>query len=93
MLQKDVRLLIYYNITFLTFNILVNNVKLVRPEKAKAVEDMIIRNGMAGAVREKVTEDMLISYLENFQDKPTTTITFKRKLDEDDDLDDDLEGL
>ena len=70
-----------------------NNVKLVRPEKAKAVEDMIIRNGMAGAVREKVTEDMLISYLENFQDKPATTITFKRKLDEDDDLDDDLEGL
>ena len=70
-----------------------NNVKLVRPEKAKAVEDMIIRNGMAGAVREKVNEDMLISYLENFQDKPTTTITFKRKLDDDDDLDDDLEGL
>ena len=70
-----------------------NNVKLVRPEKAKAVEDMIIRNGMAGVVREKVTENMLISYLENFQDKPATTITFKRKLDDDDDLDDDLEGL
>ena len=71
-----------------------NNVKLVRPEKAKAVEDMIIRNGMAGAVRDKVTEDVLISYLENFQDKPTTTITFKRKLDDDeDDLDADLEGL
>ena len=55
---------------------------------------MIIRNGMAGAVRDKVTEDALISYLENFQDKPTTTITFKRKLDDDeDDLDADLEGL
>ena len=53
---------------------------------------MIIRNGMAGAIRDKVTEDVLISYLENFQDK-TTTITFKRKIDEDDDLDDDLEGL
>ncbi len=52
---------------------------------------MIIRNGMAGAVREKVTEDMLISYLENFQDK-TTTITFKRKVD-DDDLDIDLDDL
>ena len=72
---------------------IVNNVKLVRPEKAKAVEDMIIRNGMAGAVREKVTEDMLISYLENFRDQPETTITFKRKIDEDDDLDADLEGL
>ena len=61
--------------------LIVNNVKLVRPEKAKAVEDMIIRNGMAGAIRDKVTEDVLISYLENFQDK-TTTITFKRKIDE-----------
>ena len=72
---------------------IVNNVKLVRPEKAKAVEDMIIRNGMAGTVREKVTEDMLISYLENFRDQPETTITFKRKIDDDDDLDADLEGL
>ena len=52
---------------------------------------MIIRNGMAGAIREKVTEDMLISYLENFQDT-TTTITFKRKVD-DDDLDIDLDDL
>jgi len=54
---------------------------------------MIIRNGMAGAIKDKVSEDMLISYLENFQDKPTTTITFKRKIDDDDDLDADLEGF
>ena len=43
---------------------------------------MIIRNGTAGAIRDKVTEDMLISYLENFQDQQTTTITFKRKIDD-----------
>ena len=54
---------------------------------------MIIRNGQAGAIREKVSEDLLISYLENFQEKPTTTITFKRKIDDEDDLDADLEGL
>ena len=54
---------------------------------------MIIRNGMAGAIRDKVNEDMLISYLENFQDQPTTTITFKRKIDDDDDLDADLDDL
>ena len=54
---------------------------------------MIIRNGTAGVLREKVGEDTLISYLENFQDKPTTTITFKRKIDDEDDLDADLEGL
>ena len=54
---------------------------------------MIIRNGRAGVIKDKVSEDMLISYLENFQDKPTTTITFKRKIDDDDDLDADLEGF
>ena len=54
---------------------------------------MIIRNGMAGVIRDKVTEDVLISYLESFQDKETTTITFKRKLDDDDDIDADLEGF
>ena len=86
---KDVKI---NDIIIIIFNNLVNNVKLVRPEKAKAVEDMIIRNGMAGVIREKVNEDMLIQYLENFQDKPTTTITFKRKVD-DDDLDIDLDDL
>ena len=75
------------------FLIIVNNVKLVRPEKAKAIEDMIIRNGTAGAIKDKVTEDMLISYLENFQDQQTTTITFKRKIDDEDDIDADIEGL
>lgn len=69
-----------------------NNVKLVRPEKAKAIEDMIIRNGSTGAFKDKVTEDMLISFLENFQDKPATTITFKRKVNDDAD-DVDLDGL
>ena len=52
---------------------------------------MIIRNGTSGAIQDKITEDQLISYLENFQDK-TTTITFKRKVD-DDDLDIDLDDL
>ena len=54
---------------------------------------MIIRNGTAGAIRDKVTEDMLISYLENFHDQQTTTITFKRKVDDEDDIDADIEGL
>ena len=54
---------------------------------------MIIRNGTAGALRDKVTEDMLITYLENCQDQQTTTITFKRKIDDEDDIDADIEGL
>ena len=54
---------------------------------------MIIRNGTAGAIKDKVTEDMLISYLENFQDQQTTTITFKRKIDDEDYIYADIEGL
>ena len=54
---------------------------------------MIIRNGTAGALKDKVSEEMLISYLENFQEQQTTTITFKRKIDDEDNIDDDLEGL
>ena len=81
--------LLYINLTFS----IVNNVKLVRPEKAKAVEDMIIRNGSTGAFKDKVSEEMLISFLESFQDKPQTTITFKRKIGDEEDDDDDLEGL
>ena len=67
--------------------------KLVRPEKAKAIEDMIIRNGTAGAIKDKISEDTLITYLENFKDEQQTTITFKRKIDDEDDIDADLEGL
>ena len=67
MQQKDV-IKIIYNIIFFFFKYLVNNVKLVRPEKAKAIEDMIIRNGTAGAIQDKITEDQLISYLENFKE-------------------------
>ena len=48
---------------------------------------------MAGAIQDKVSEETLISYLENFQDQQTTTITFKRKIDDEDDIDADLEGL
>ena len=48
---------------------------------------------MAGAIQDKVSEDTLISYLENFQDQQTTPITFKRKIDDEDDIDADLEGL
>ena len=54
---------------------------------------MIIRNGTSGAIQDKITEDQLISYLESFKDQQTTTITFKRKIDDEDDIDADLEGL
>ncbi|MCQ2816529.1 MAG: hypothetical protein MJ252_04595 [archaeon] len=44
-----------------------------------------------GAYKEKITEDQLIGYLEQLNDAPTTSITFKRKVESDDE--DDLAGL
>jgi hypothetical protein len=38
-----------------------------------------------GVYKEKITEDQLIGYLEQFNDKPTTSISFKRKIDDDED--------
>lgn len=46
-----------------------------------------------GAYKEKITEDQLIGYLEQFSEAPTTTIKFKRKNFDSDNDDDDLEGL
>ena len=53
---------------------------------------MIIQNGAMGAYKEKITEDQVIGYLEQFNTQPKTTIHFKRKIDDEDD-DDDLAGL
>ena len=69
-----------------------SNLSLVKPEKARQVEDMIIRNMQMGAYKEKISEGQLIGLLEEFNDQQETKIKFKRKIDEDED-DDDLAGL
>ena len=83
--EKDVKN--NYNKIFI-----VNRLSLVKPEKAQQIEDMIIQNGTMGAYKEKITEDQLIGYLEQFNTQPKTTIHFKRKIDDEED-DDDLAGL
>jgi len=61
-------------------------VSMVKPEKAKAVEDMILRAGQSGQLAAKVDEKQLISFLEKLSEKKTETkITIqRRKYDEDD---------
>ena len=39
-------------------------IALVKPEKARAIEDMIIGAARRGALKEKVSEDSLIGLLE-----------------------------
>jgi DNA-binding TFAR19-related protein (PDSD5 family) len=66
----------------------VHRVSLVKPEKAKQVEDSILQRAQRGMVREKVSEQVVIQMLqagsENDQGK-ASSVTFRRRdLDDDD---------
>ena len=80
----------------------IQRLKLVRGEKARAVEDSLIRAATTGALKQKVTEEQLVQMLEQFagtDDKGDGAkkkgITIQRRKsafddDDDDDNDDDL---
>ncbi|KAK9707775.1 hypothetical protein K7432_009985 [Basidiobolus ranarum] len=68
-------------------------ISIVKAEKARAVEDLLIRMAQTGQLRGKVTESHLIELLEqiNSQQKPETKIVFnRRKFDDDSDDEFDL---
>ncbi|GAB2299109.1 hypothetical protein Dimus_033181 [Dionaea muscipula] len=56
-------------------------IALVKPEKARGVEDVIIRSAQMGHIVEKVTEERLISLLEqiNNQTAKQTKVTIQRR--------------
>lgn len=71
----------------------VSRVALVKPEKARAVGDMIIQNAMSGRLAQRIDEGELIRILEQVSaqfDKPVT-VKFVRRRDLDSD-DDDSDG-
>ena len=47
----------------------VSRIKLVKPEKARQVEDMVIRAAQTGQLGQKIDEDKLISLLEQIGEK------------------------
>ncbi|XVF40200.1 hypothetical protein PTKIN_Ptkin01aG0092400 [Pterospermum kingtungense] len=64
-------------------------IALVKPEKAKGVEDVLLRAAQMGQIAEKVSEERLISLLEqiNTQTTKQTKVTIQRRrrvLDDDD---------
>uniref|UniRef100_A0A2P2K357 DNA-binding protein DDB_G0278111 isoform X2 n=1 Tax=Rhizophora mucronata TaxID=61149 RepID=A0A2P2K357_RHIMU len=64
-------------------------IALVKPEKARRVEDVILRAAQVGQIVEKVSEERLISLLEqiNTQTTKQTKVTIQRRrsvLDDDD---------
>ncbi|CAI5507376.1 unnamed protein product [Closterium sp. NIES-64] len=56
-------------------------IALVKPEKARAVEDLIIRGAQTGQLAERVTESRLITLLEqiNEQTQQRTKVTIQRR--------------
>ncbi|KAN0031454.1 hypothetical protein ACTFIV_005318 [Dictyostelium citrinum] len=63
-----------------------SRIAIVKPEKSRQVEDLIIRAAQTGQLTEKVDENKLISLLEQLNEKTKkTTITMKRRTIEDDD--------
>ncbi|KMZ57238.1 putative Programmed cell death protein, putative (Dna-binding apoptosis-relatedprotein, putative) [Zostera marina] len=56
-------------------------IALVKPEKAKGVEDIVIRSAQMGQITEKVSEERLISLIEqiNTQTTKQTKVTIQRR--------------
>lgn len=72
------------------YSIAVARIALVKPEKARAVEEMIIMAGRRGQLGEKVTDERLLTMLEQLADKeetskPKITIQRRRHAFDDDD--------
>ncbi|KAK3819500.1 MAG: PDCD5-related protein [Benniella sp.] len=67
-----------------------SRVAMVKPEKARAVEDMLIQLAQSGRLQSKVNEDRVIDLLGQLseQTQSKTKITFQRRGDYSDDDDD-----
>eukprot|EP00743_Colponemidia_sp_Colp-15_P003930 GILK01004240.1.p1 GENE.GILK01004240.1~~GILK01004240.1.p1 ORF type:complete len:150 (+),score=31.45 GILK01004240.1:50-451(+) len=67
-----------------------SRIALVKPDKARKIEDMLISAAQRGQLNEKITEPKLVQMLEQINEVATkeTKITFKRRTfgDEDDDF-------
>uniref|UniRef100_A0A0E0DUD7 DNA-binding protein n=1 Tax=Oryza meridionalis TaxID=40149 RepID=A0A0E0DUD7_9ORYZ len=67
----------------------VSRIALVKPDKARGVEDVLLRAAQSGGISEKVSEERLISLLEqiNTHTSKQTKVTIQRRrsvLDDDD---------
>ncbi|KFM24666.1 Programmed cell death protein 5, partial [Auxenochlorella protothecoides] len=63
-------------------------ISLVKPDKARSIEDLILNAARRGQIQQKVSEDRLIELLEqvNEQTQQKTTVTIQRRRAFDDDF-------
>ena len=86
----------FFTFLCLFSSLAVSRVALVKPEKARAVGDMIIQSAMTGRIGGRVDEDELIRILEQvsaqFDKQVTVKFVRRRDFDDDDDDDDDFQA-
>ncbi|XP_037424758.1 DNA-binding protein DDB_G0278111-like [Triticum dicoccoides] len=65
----------------------ISRIALVKPDKARGVEDVLLRAAQTGGISEKVSEERLISLLEqiNTHTSKQTKVTIQRRRFDDDD--------
>ena len=54
---------------------IVSNIALVKPEKARALEDQLIKQAQSGALKEKLSESQLLDILDKLGDGTCTKVT------------------
>ena len=63
-----------------------NSIALVKPEKAKMIEQMVVRMAQTGQIHGKLGESELVRLLEQISQTKKTTVKFdRRRVDSDDD--------
>ena len=65
-----------------------SRISIVKPEKAKQVEDMLINMARRGQVRQQIQEQDLIEFLAQIPEKKTEIVYSRRRDDFDSDSDD-----
>ena len=76
--QRQERDVLFY------IKLLVARIKIVKEQKANAVEEMIVKMAQSGQIRDKVSEKQLIDLLEQLTDKSTKITILSKRFDDDD---------
>lgn len=75
--QKPAKDVSDYLTSIITLTTTVGRIMLVKPEKAKAVEDMLLKAAQSGQLSERVSDAKLVAMLDQSEPKKTTKISVR----------------
>ncbi|KAH9424068.1 programmed cell death 5 [Dermatophagoides pteronyssinus] len=94
--EEDVRNTILTQILSQEARARLSTIALAKPERAKMLENILITNAQRGAIREKLSEEQLINFLEQVNEqtsKKKTVVKYDRRKTAIDDLDDEDDDI